>query len=53
MTAQNLAAEMKHFLTDSEAVQNCRADLEIVCKKLGQGGGIQNMAALVLEMLQH
>ncbi len=51
-TAENLATEIKRLLTDSEAAQNCRADLEIVCEKLGQGGGIQNMAALVLEMLQ-
>ncbi len=51
-TAENLVAEIKRLLTDSEAAQNCRADLEIVRKKLGKGGGIQNMAALVLEMLQ-
>lgn len=51
-TAENLAAEIKRLLTDSEAAQNCRADLEIVREKLGKGGGIQNMAALVLEMLQ-
>ena len=50
-TAQNLALEIQHFLTDKEAVQNCCADLEIVREKLGQGGGIQNMAALVKEML--
>ncbi len=51
-TAENLATEIKRLLTDSEAAQNCRADLEIVREKLGQGGGIQNMAALVLEMLK-
>ncbi len=51
-TAKNLATEITRLLTDSEAAQNCRADLEIVREKLGQGGGIQNMAALVLEMLQ-
>jgi lipid-A-disaccharide synthase len=51
-TAENLAAEIYRLLTDSEAAQNCRADLEIVREKLGQGGGIQNIAALVLEMLQ-
>ena len=51
-TAENLATEIKRLLTDSEAAQNCRADLEIVREKLGQGGGIQNMAALVLKMLQ-
>lgn len=50
-TAENLAAEIHRLLTDSEAAQNCRADLEIVREKLGQGGGIQNMAALVREML--
>jgi len=50
-TAQNLAVEIKRFLTDKEAAQNCRADLEIVKEKLGQGGGIQNMAQLVKEML--
>lgn len=50
-TAQNLAIEIKRFLTDKEAAQNCRADLEIVREKLGQGGGIQNMAQLVKEML--
>ncbi len=51
-TAENLANEIKRLLTDSEAIQNCRADLEIVREKLGKGGGIQNIAALVLEMLQ-
>lgn len=51
-TAENLAREIKRLLTNSEAAQNCRADLDIVCDKLGKGGGIQNMAALVLEMLQ-
>jgi lipid-A-disaccharide synthase len=51
-TAENLAREIKRLLTDSEAAQNCRADLDIVREKLGKGGGIQNMAALVLEMLQ-
>lgn len=50
-TAQNLALEIHRFLTDKEAVQNCRADLEIVREKLGQGGGIQNMAQVVKEML--
>jgi lipid-A-disaccharide synthase len=51
-TAENLATEIQRLLTNSEAAQNCRADLEIVREKLGQGGGIQNMTALVLEMLQ-
>ncbi len=51
-TAENLAKEIHHLLTDSEAAQNLRADLEIVREKLGQGGGIQNMAALVKEMLK-
>jgi lipid-A-disaccharide synthase len=51
-TAENLAREIKRLLTNSEAAQNCRADLDIVREKLGKGGGIQNMAALVLEMLQ-
>jgi lipid-A-disaccharide synthase len=51
-TAENLATEIYRLLTDSEAIQNCRADLEIVREKLGQGGGIKNMAALVLEMLK-
>ena len=51
-TAENLATEIQRLLTDSEAAQNCRADLEIVREKLGQGGGIQKMATLVLEMLQ-
>jgi lipid-A-disaccharide synthase len=50
-TAQNLTTEIKRFLTDKEAAQNCRADLEIVREKLGQGGGIKNMAQLVKEML--
>ncbi|MDD2863101.1 MAG: lipid-A-disaccharide synthase [Methylococcales bacterium] len=50
-TAQNLATEITHFLTNKEAAQNCRTDLEIVREKLGQGGGIQNMAQLVREML--
>ena len=51
-TAENLAKEIHYLLTDSEAAQNLRADLEIVREKLGQGGGIQNMAALVKEMLK-
>jgi lipid-A-disaccharide synthase len=51
-TAENLAREIKRLLTNSEAAQNCRADLDIVREKLGKGGGIQKMAALVLEMLQ-
>ncbi len=50
-TAENLAAEIKRLLTNSEAAQNCRADLDIVREKLGNGGGIRNMAALVLEIL--
>jgi lipid-A-disaccharide synthase len=50
-TAENLATEIKRLLTDSEAAQNCRADLDCVREKLGSGGGIQNMAALALEML--
>ncbi len=50
-TAENLAAEIKRLLTDSEVAQNCRADLAIVREKLGAGGGIQNMATLVLEMI--
>lgn len=50
-TAKNLAIEIKRLLTDSENVQNCHADLEIVREKLGQGGGIQNMVQLVKEML--
>jgi lipid-A-disaccharide synthase len=50
-TAENLATEIHRLLTDSEAAQNCCADLEIVREKLGQGGGIQNMAALVCEMI--
>lgn len=50
-TSQNLALEIRRFLTDKEAVQNCRADLEIVREKLGQGGGIQNMAQVVKDML--
>ncbi|MGB4499499.1 MAG: lipid-A-disaccharide synthase [Methylococcaceae bacterium] len=51
-TAENLATEIKRLLTDSETTQNFRADLDILSEKLGKGGGIQNMAALVLEMLQ-
>jgi lipid-A-disaccharide synthase len=50
-TAENLVTEIHRLLTDSEAAQNCRADLGCVREKLGLGGGIQNMAALVREML--
>lgn len=50
-TAENLAAEIKRLLTDSEVAQNCRADLAIVREKLGAGDGIRNMATLVLEMI--
>ncbi len=50
-TAENLAKEIHHLLTDSEAAQNLRADLDVVREKLGEGGGIQKMATLVTEMI--
>ncbi len=50
-TIENMVNEIHRLLTNSEANQNIRADLEIVRKKLGTGGGIKNMVALIIEQL--
>jgi lipid-A-disaccharide synthase len=50
-TAENLAAEVKRILTDKPYADEMHAGLIQVQKRLGQGGGSKNMAALALEML--
>jgi lipid-A-disaccharide synthase len=51
-TADNLAAEVKHILTDKIYADEIRANLIQVKEQLGQGGGSKNMAQLALEMLK-
>lgn len=48
---ENLAAELKRFLSDKNYSDSMRADLKLVKQRLGQGGGSKNMAILALEML--
>ncbi len=50
-TSENLANEVSHLLSHPAVAQIQRDNLNIVREKLGQGGGIQIMAKLVLEML--
>ena len=50
-TADKLAAEVKHILTDKNYTDEIRASLVQVKELLGQGGGSKNMAELALEML--
>ena len=50
-TPENLANEVAYLLSNPEAAQTLRDHLTSVREKLGQGGGIQTMANLVLEML--
>ncbi len=50
-TPDNLAHEVAYLLNNPSAAQTLRDNLAIVRKKLGEGGGIQTMATLVLEML--
>jgi hypothetical protein len=42
---------VSHLLSNPSAAQTQRENLNLVREKLGQGGGIQTMAKLVLEML--
>ena len=51
-TAQNLAQEIIHLLTDKQYAQTVREGLQTVKIKVGEGGGSENMAELALEMLQ-
>ena len=50
-TPENLANEVACLLSNPEAAQTLRDNLNSVREKLGQGGGIQTMANLVLKML--
>ena len=50
-TPTNLANEVAYLLTDTNATQALCHHLNVVREKLGQGGGIQAMATLVLDML--
>jgi lipid-A-disaccharide synthase len=50
-TPENLVNEVSHLLSNPKSAQIQRENLNIVREKLGQGGGIQTMAKLVLEML--
>ena len=50
-TPENLVNEVAHLLSHPKTAQIQRENLNIVREKLGQGGGIQTMAKLVLEML--
>jgi lipid-A-disaccharide synthase len=51
-SSDNLAAEVKHILTDKSYAEEMRANLIQVKEQLGQGGGSKNMADLALEMLK-
>jgi lipid-A-disaccharide synthase len=50
-TAENLANEVAHILTDARYATDMRENLQQVKQQLGAGGGSENMAQLVLEML--
>jgi lipid-A-disaccharide synthase len=50
-SAENLADEITHILTDADYALQMRGHLQGVKASLGQGGGSKNMAALALEML--
>ena len=50
-TPQNLAGEILHILGDKHYAGQIQADLQQVKIKVGEGGGSENMAELVLEML--
>jgi lipid-A-disaccharide synthase len=51
VTPKNLSNEIYRLLSDDNAAQQLCANLAIVKKKLGDGGGITQMANLVIEML--
>ncbi len=48
---ENLAAEIRHLLTDSRSVNQMRADLAEVKRRLGPGGASKALAELVLQLL--
>ena len=50
-TAHNLAGEILHILGDKQYAQAIYEDLQAVKIKVGEGGGSENMAELVMEML--
>jgi lipid-A-disaccharide synthase len=50
-SADNLAKEILHILTDKSYAQTMTNELQVVKKQLGHGGGSRNMAELVMEML--
>ena len=51
-TANNLAGEVLRMLQDKQYSQQIHQGLQQVKIKVGEGGGSENMAELVLEMLQ-
>lgn len=52
LTADNLAAEIRRLLDDSQYRESCIGGLREVKRQLGRGGGSRNMAELALEMLR-
>lgn len=51
LTAKNLSEEILRLLQDGHHREACLAGLQEVKTQLGQGGGTQKMAALIVEML--
>lgn len=51
-TPQNMAQEMLRLLQDKQYTQTIRDELQAVKITIGAGGGSENMAELVVEMLQ-
>lgn len=51
-SANNLATEIEHILSDKVYAGQMRENLAQVKLSMGQGGGSKNMAMLALEMLQ-
>jgi len=52
-SAENLAEEVLKMLRDKQYIQKLLDDLQSVKVKVGNGGGSENMAELVMEMLQN
>ncbi len=52
VSEENLAEEIAKILDDKDYKKQMLAELVVVKKKLGQGGGSKNMADLAMEMLQ-
>ncbi|MGR8942396.1 MAG: lipid-A-disaccharide synthase, partial [Gammaproteobacteria bacterium] len=50
-SAENLAAEIEHILTDAEYSRQMKENLRDVKQALGEGGGSKNMAKLAVELL--